>query len=126
MATDLREQQGTTSRTEPVDYRNTRPARWPYVATAIVLIVLTGVGLLLLTADPPQPPTSVAQWVANVEGMVTETREGSGFSRPAQMVPTQVDAGAYAEGALTGSREGSSPEPATEVLPDLMTEVREG
>jgi hypothetical protein len=126
MATDLREPQRTGRTLDPV--RNRDPRRgitWPYVATAIVLIVLTGVSLLLLTQEAPQSPTSVEQWVASIEGMATETREGSGFSQQAEPVEIDVEAGGYAKSAMTSSREASGAG-RVEDLPDQMTEVREG
>lgn len=126
MATDLREQQRTGRGTDAVRRRDPgRGVTWPYVATAIVLIVLTGVSLLLMKEGAPQPPTSVEQWVASVEGMVTDTREGSGFPQQAEAVRFDADAGAYAKGALTSIREASAEGPAFEDLPDMMTEVRE-
>lgn len=124
MATDLRRPQRAGGGLDAVRHRGPRRGiTWPYIATAIVLIVLTGVSLLLLTQEAPQSPTSVEQWVASIEGMATQTREGSGFSNQAE--PVDVDAGAYVQGAMTGSREASEAGP-VEDLPDLMTEVREG
>jgi len=124
MATDLRRPQRTGGGLDVVRHRGPRRGiTWPSIATAIVLIVLTGVSLLLLTQEAPQSPTSVEQWVTSIEGMATQTREGSGFSNQAE--PVDVDAGAYAQGAMTGSREASDAGP-VEDLPDLMTEVREG
>lgn len=126
MATDQRQARTTGVEETRQDQRgSTKHSRWPYIATAIVLIVLTGVSLLLLTAEP-QPQTSVEQWVASVEGMATDTREGSGFPQQAEPVRINADAGAYAKGALTSIREASADGPAFEDLPDLMTEVREG
>lgn len=125
MATDLRERQQTGGGTDKVRRRGTGPdVTWPFVATAIVLIVLAGVSLLVLTEEAPRPPTSVEQWIANVDGMVTDTREGGGFPQPVEPVETTVDGGSYAEGALTGIREASAAN--VQDLPDLMTEVREG
>jgi hypothetical protein len=125
MATDLREQQRTGRTLDAARHRGPRRGiTWSYVATAIVLIVLTGVSLLLLTQEAPQSPTSVEQWVESIEGMATETREGSGFAQT-EAVDIDGDAGAYAKGAMTGSREASEAGP-VEDLPDLMTEVREG
>ena len=127
MATDLRKARTTrVEETRQGQRGSTKHSRWPYVATAIVLAVLATVTVLILTQEAPRPSTSTEQWRGNVEGTMTDIREGSGFSQPAEIVPTRVDAGTYAEGALTGSREGSASEPATDVLPDLMTEVREG
>ncbi len=71
------------------------------------------------------PATSVEQWVASIEGMATDTREGSRFPQQAEPVRINADAGVYAKGALTSIREASEAGP-VEDLPDLMTEVCEG
>ena len=127
MTTDLRERQHSGGGTESIRRRGTeRGMTWPFVATAIVLIVLTGVSLLLLTEEAPLPPTSAEQWIANVDGMVTDTREGGGFSQPVEQVGSGVASRAYAEGARTSVREATSAGSGVEDPPDLMTEVREG
>lgn len=127
MATDLRERQHMGGGTDKVRRRGTgRDVIWPFVATAIVLIVLTGVSLLLLTEEAPRPPASMEQWIANVDGMVTDTREGGGFPQPVEPVGSGIDAGAYADGARTSFREATSVGSGVEDPADLMTEVREG
>lgn len=127
MATDLREPQHTVGGADHVRPRGTgRDLTWPFVATAIALIVLTGVSLLLLTQEAPRPSTSMAQWIANVDGMATGTRESGGFPQPVEPVGSGVDAGSYAKGARTSVREATSTGSSVEDPPDLMTEVREG
>jgi len=124
MATDLREKQRPSS--QPVAIRR-RSAdgdpRWPYVATAIVLVVVAAVTALVLAQGTSRTPASREVWRRNVEGMMTDVREGSGYA-PATVsaaltyVHGLEHAGAYAvigvgteqtyaNGALTGDREGS-------------------
>jgi hypothetical protein len=110
-ATDLKEQRIGVGM-EPIHRASRRRgSRWPYVATPIVLIVLTGVGLLLLREEAPQPSTSAKQRVATIEGMATDTPEGGGFTPPAEPVRIDVDAGSYVKGAFTSIREASADGP---------------
>ncbi len=127
MATDLRKQQGTTSRTKAVRPERLEPgSRWPVVAAGIVLVVLAAVAVLVFTQEGSQPVVGPDHWATNVEGMMTDTREGGGFPQPVEPVWAGVDAGAYAEGARTSFREATSAGSGVEDPPDLMTEVREG
>jgi hypothetical protein len=122
MATDLREKQGTTVR--PAAVRPGRPeprVRWPFVATGIVLVVLVAAAVLVLTQGGPQPVFGPDHRAANVEGMMTDAREGSGYAPVAATQPimhphglgnrgaymSTADPGAYAQDALTVNREGS-------------------
>ena len=61
-------------------------------------MVLAAVTVLVLGQEAPRPSTSTEQWRTNVEGMMTDIREGSGYA-------TIEPSGA---------------------VPDLMTDVREG
>lgn len=99
MATDLREARTTrVEETRQEQRGSTKASRWPYVATAIVLAVLATVTVLVLTQEAPRPSTSTEQWRSNVEGTMTDIREGSGY---ATIEPSDA-------------------------VPDLMTDVREG
>jgi hypothetical protein len=110
MDTDLRETQGTSIEPEASRLPPTcLDPRWPYVATAIVLAVLAAVTVLVLTQGAPRPSASPEQWQRNVEGMMTNIREGSGYA-PVEDAPHTQPSRVYAnylKGALTESREGS-------------------
>jgi hypothetical protein len=152
MATDLRQKQGTTVRPEPVRPGPPEPGtRWLFVATGIVLVVIAAVAALVFTQGRSQPGFGRDHWAANVEGMMTDVREGSreapeaaaepithphGLENPGTYVSTG-DRGAYAQGALTGNREGSGYQPVepTDPRPPLgstryadgaLTEISEG
>jgi hypothetical protein len=151
MATDLREKQGTTVRPKAVRRGRREPgARWPIVATGIALVVLAAVAVLVITQGRSQPDFG-PDWSANVEGMMTDAREGSGYAPAAATepithphglenpgaYPSTGDPGAYARGALTGNRKSSGYEPVepTDPRPPLgstkfadgaLTEIREG
>ena len=153
MATDLRKQQGTTSRTKAVRPERLEPgSRWPVVAAGIVLVVLAAVAVLVFTQGGSQPVVGPDEWSTNVEGMMTDVREGSGYAPVAGPVSityphglenpgagaytSMANPGAYAQGALTGNREGSGYEPvrigprvslgSTSYADDALTEIREG
>jgi hypothetical protein len=126
MATDLREKQGATVRPKAARPRRREPgARWPFVATGIVLVVLAAVAVFVITQGRSQPVFGPDHWAANVEGMMTDAREGSGYAPIAATEPITYphglenpgayvstgDPGAYAQGALTDNREGSGYEP---------------
>ena len=132
MATDLRKQQGTTSRTKAVRPERLEPgSRWPVVAAGIVLVVLAAVAVLVFTQGGSQPVVGPDQWATNVEGMMTDVREGSGYAPVAG--PVSVT---YPHGALTENREGSGYGPvrvgprvslgSTSYADGALTEIREG
>jgi hypothetical protein len=109
MATDLRENQRTSI--EPVAIRRrqlNRDPRWPYVATAIVLVVLAAVTVLVIAQGTSRTPASSEVWRRNVEVMNTNVREGSGY---AEVFPPATGHfpghSFYAEGTSTEIREGS-------------------
>ena len=103
MATDLREEQrASTQAAATRRRRDKRDLRWPYVATAIVLVVLAAVTVLVIARDPSRTPASSEVWRSNVEGMMTDVREGSGYAPAVASEPIT-----YANGAFTGDREGS-------------------
>ena len=109
MTTDLRETQRSPIQPEASRLPPTRlDPRWPYVATAIVLAVLAAVTLLVLAQGAPRPSASPEQWQRNVEGMMTNIREGSGYA-PVEARHTQPSRGyaKYVRSAVTESREGS-------------------
>jgi hypothetical protein len=98
MATDLRKARTTGVEETRQDQRgSTKHSRWPYVATAIVLAVLVAVAVLVFTQGGSQPVVGPDQWATNVDGMMTDVREGSGYA------PTEP----------------------SDAIPDLMTDVRE-
>jgi hypothetical protein len=129
MATDLRKARTTRVEETRQDQRgSTKRSRWPYVATAIVLAVLAAVTVLVLTQEAPRPSTSTEQWQSNVEGTMTDIREGSGYTtiEPSDAVPD----------LMTDVREGSGYQPAgptdprhqpgfTRYVDKALTEVRE-
>jgi hypothetical protein len=120
MSIDLREKQGTTVRPEAI--RSGRPGPgtpWPFIVAGLVLAVVAAVTMLVFTQATE--PASVRDHRVDVEGMMTDVREGSGYAPVAGTEPIVYphglenpgayprtwDPGAYARGALTGSREGS-------------------
>lgn len=129
MATDLRKARTTRVEETRQDQRgSTKPSRWPYVATAIVLAVLATVTVLVLTLEAPRSSTSTEQWRSNVEGTMTDIREGSGYAtiEPSDAVPD----------LMTDVREGSGYQPveptdprhplgSTRYADSALTEVRE-
>ena len=127
MATDLRKARTTRVEETRQDQRgSTKHSRWPYVATAIVLAVLAMVTVLVLTQEAP-PSTSTEQWRSNVEGTMTNIREGSGY---ATIEPSDA-----IQDLMTDVREGSGYQPVEPADPHgllgsmryagALTEVRE-
>jgi hypothetical protein len=121
MTTDLREQQGKTIRPKEIGLgRVERGARWPFVATGVVLVVLAATAVLVFTEGSPRPVLGPDRWEAGVEDLMTDVREGSGYAPAAGTESIAYphglenpgaygssDPGNYARGALTDNREGS-------------------
>jgi len=106
MDTDLRETQRTSIELEASPLAPIRlDPRWPYVATAIVLAVLAAVTVLVLAQGASRPFASPEQWQRNVEKMMTNIREGSGYA-PVEGALHHAPV-SYTGGAFTESREGS-------------------
>ncbi|MGH2642189.1 MAG: hypothetical protein ACRDGO_10880 [Actinomycetota bacterium] len=100
MASDLKERQRSPIElTANRDRPRSSDARWPDVATWLVLAILVAVTLLVLAKGGSRPSASAEQWQRNVEGMLTSTREGSGSARIEGSTPTQPSR-RYANGAL--------------------------
>ena len=128
MATDLRKARTTrVEETRQDQGGSTKHSRWPYVATAIVLAVLATVTAIVLTQEAPRPSTSIEQWRSNVEGTMTDIREGSGY---APIEPSDA-----IQDLMTDVREGSGYQPVEPADPHgplgsmryagALTEVRE-